>query len=346
MAANNGTAMPRPEVLAMRTYGRVASVFGCIVIGVLFFCGIFSFWDKRQTLLRRDHRTPLYSALSLAAVSVMGFWVELNGAMLWWLDWNGKAEACNNYMYLVTMVYVVMKQFTYLFLFERLKIVHDALNMNMWYLRLVRWTVFLSSALLVGVIFYPLIFVFFRGFVIPEGPCIQYTTSPFPIILFAISDVGLSTLMLGLFIAPLTQHVKRLVKMDETSKDRQMLMAVARRNLIVSSVMMAVTIAVLFFMVHSMLVVSTEGFGHLQLLHTVLAANDALVTVSLCHVLTVSWIPTFVSKCFARVHGGTTSKNGQSNLKSKSGGSKDEEKILTSTRFTEKQIAPASGTEM
>lgn len=299
---------PLDEMVAVQGFGRGLSVFGCLVAGLIFVCELYSTYEKRKTLFKREYKEARLAVISLTAVTITSFWVLLDGAMLWWLDWNSIAQDCKNFMIPVTFAYVIMKQCTYMYLFYRMKLVHVALNLKTGLVSVARWFVFLSVTVGVSAVFYPLIIIFFQGVVVKPGICVQYTTSLVPIVLFAVSDVGLSAIMLILFLFPLTKHAKLLAGMDEPS--HKTLMQVAKRNLILSSIMMAVTVGVLFFMVYTMNMIfqdpSSLQFGYKQTLHTVLAAFDALATVVLCHCISISWMPTklkpFLIGCFSHEH--------------------------------------------
>ena len=346
MSVNNDTLPSmRTEILITQNFGRAISIIGAIVVGVLFLCEVLSMNERWATLRKKENRTTLYSALSLMAVTVMGFWVEINGAMLWWIDWTSIPNVCNDYIYTVTLVYVVMKQFTYLFLFERLKIVHKAMSLNVWYLRAIRWIVFLSATVGILVIFVPLILVFFRGTVILEGVCIQYSISLVPIILFAVCDVGLSSLMLALFVAPLTQHIQSLNKTEEPSTLRSQLHGVAKRNLIISSMMMGITIASLLFMVYSISAIransATPHFAQEQMLHTIFAAIDGLANVVLCHVISVAWVPSQAKRIFKSYQGKKDSSAASGKVADARINASGRLMVNSSARFTDK-VSPES----
>jgi hypothetical protein len=106
----------RGEVLIVQKFGQAVSVVATTITAFLLLCELVSMWERWSTLKVVENRTTLYSTLSLLAVTIFGLWVAINGTMLWWLDWRASTDACSEYMIVITLVYVVMKQFTYLFL--------------------------------------------------------------------------------------------------------------------------------------------------------------------------------------------------------------------------------------
>jgi hypothetical protein len=240
-------------------------------------------------------------------------------------------------------------------LVERMKLVHNALNLNILVLRLMRWLVFLSATVGVTVIFFPLIILFFTGVVIQEGICVQYSSSIATIILFAVADFGLSSIMLALFVAPLTRHAHEVSEVGRNKKKvaRDTLMSVARRNLVISSVMMSFTVASLFFMVYSHVDMELESsspiFGHVQVLHTIFAEIDAFVNVLMCHVITVAWLPSKMKNINSKLFPGAGQRAKTSSRRTEdSNAASHEDKKSTmydSARFNpqDKQVAPLSG---
>lgn len=301
---DTGIVYPRPDMVAAQVFGRVVSTFGITIITLIFVLEVFSFYEKRTELIKRARRRKMpYSGFTLLGVTVTGFSVMVMATVLFWLDWTGRSSDCDNFSKATYISYVFMKQFTYVFLFLRLKIVHDALKMDSLPVRAMRWTMILAATIGITAVYYPLIGLYFNGVVVPEGACVQFSHTPYVVMVFAITDLTLNLLLLGLFIMPLTRHVRSL---DQNMETQLLLKRIAKRNLIISSIMMISTIAMLFFMLQSMLRINvTEEHPpvtFMQCLHTAFGAVDIIVNIVFAHVLSTSWIPakarTYYKKLF------------------------------------------------
>jgi len=143
----------------------------------------------------------------------------------------------------VTPMYVLTKQFSYLFYFQRMKMIHVALKLDQKFIRFVRSLVLFLIVIGTTALFYPLAAVMFTGKVIPEGICVQFTPSIATVILFALADFGLSCLLLLLFVLPLTRFAKR-----QASVTGKALMWIAYQNLAVSAFVMLFTMSQLTYM--------------------------------------------------------------------------------------------------
>jgi hypothetical protein len=216
-----------------------------------------------------------------------------------------------------------------------MSIVHKALRLNQTTLKVLRWFTLLAATVGITCVYYPLVVIFFSGLVVPEGFCIQYSFTPFVVLIFALTDLTLSMVLLILFVVPLTYQARsadnRQNQSDDrndsstatTARDTQLrLRHLARKNLWISSGMMVSTLSMLFFMLHSMnkmnealrdltpsqlqdpVILHTVLLAHvgfIQMLHTVFGIFDCIVTVTLCHVISGAWIPKRVQNWFSKL---------------------------------------------
>jgi len=71
----------------------------------------------------------------------------------------------------------------------------------------------------------------------PIGYCEQYQTSIFTPVYFFVLDFGLSVFLMVLFIFPLHYHAKQMAKMGMNKRAAQDIYYVAKRNSVLSMVM-------------------------------------------------------------------------------------------------------------
>jgi hypothetical protein len=190
-----------------------------------------------------------------------------------------------------------MKQFLYLFLFDRAKIVHSALGLNGIVLRMVRWLIVLAS--IVGIPLLVCVYTGARSRVLPEtGTCIQYIDSTWAIAVVASLDFVLSMAMLTVFIVPLTKHAHSdiIVEYQQGKSFHRLI----RRNLTLSIILVISTLISLLFMTIERSIVfgsnPDPNLEHLQIWSTIAPEIDTFVTVLGVHLLTTSWIPPPITK--------------------------------------------------
>jgi len=211
---------------------------------------------------------------------------------MWWLDWRGNPDGCHAVTVPMSPIaYITMKQCLYLFLFDRAKVVHDALKINGKLMQAWRWIVWLSSLVGVPILTWWLFFLFWRSKVLPEGICVQYATSAAGVASVAAADFVLSLAMLVLFIIPLSTHANKVESLEMTPVFKRLM----RRNLIISVMMMASTLVALLFMTVELSVVFGEtpdpSLEHLQVWSTFFPLMDSIATICLSHVLSNGWMP-------------------------------------------------------
>jgi len=133
----------------------------------------------------------------------------------------------------------------------------------------------------------------------PLGYCEQYSTSVFPAIFFLVMDFGLSVFLLVMFIMPLKYHAVMIAKNVDKSSLKP-LQRLARRNLILSSVMIVSMTGSLIFMIYVLNELVNSGFQFTNLNSAkVLGSHiDCFVTFFCCHLLSSIWLPPALRQYF------------------------------------------------
>jgi hypothetical protein len=196
------------------------------------------------------------------------------------------------------MFFVFLKQSINFFLYDRAKIVHEALQIGDWRLTFLRWSVWLTIAFGVHLFFAWSFFLNFFGRVSVDGDCIYWTKYPEVIIAFAASDAFLNFCMLLLFAIPLYLQMRKSSSLQTkaTEKVRNLM----RKNMLLSMFVVCIDIAMLSTM--AFFFISSDAFDTTQE-HRILWGNFAAVTDQLCvvvgvHAMTGGWIPLTVRKRF------------------------------------------------
>lgn len=301
-----------PDIIIARDFGRGFTSFSSSVIFVILVLELLSLYQRRKIFFGKSrNRESTLPTLALAAVTIAGFIEGLCGGMLWYLDWTNAKEACNVYASALTVGYIMMKQVIYLYLYERLSVVHASMNFTHYSVNLIRKLTLFSIVVGIPVAFYPVTIIYFGGHVSAEGVCIQYTTNVAPVLAFAISDVGFSSLMLFLFVIPLTRFAQVLI---HSESKRNALYAIAWKNLVYSCIIMSSTIFMLLFMAISEFQLHNDadgnrvGFTYLHVLHSQFTEVDILINVVVSHVISTKWIPRITMSSAAVEEGQTYTK--------------------------------------
>ena len=106
--------------------------------------------------------------------------------------WIGKEAACKVLPNIIALCYMISKQFSYLFLYDRAKLVHDSLRLNSKWIVTLRWMLFITVTLGVPICFYWAAFVAFSGTVTQFGNCVNFSIYPQIIVAFVVSDFFLA----------------------------------------------------------------------------------------------------------------------------------------------------------
>ena len=280
------------------TVARVLSLTFLIVISLIAFVEIVNlafFSDGRLAWSRKVTDRP---RLWLLMTSIFGLWTMLTVFLSWWVDWTDNLGGCKVLMDPQSpLVYILTKQFLYLFLFDRAKIVHNALGLNGIKMRMLRWLIFISITVGVPALVWWMFFVYWEARVIAGvGVCVQYTESIGAIVAVASLDFTLSLATLFLFVVPLTKHAK----VTHASHSSQQFRRLLRRNLTVSVVLISSTLIALIFMAVELSIVFGDSpdpnLEHMQIWATIFPTIDVFVTVVASHTLTTAWIPSPIRK--------------------------------------------------
>jgi len=186
------------------------------------------------------------------------------------------------------------RQFAYLLFFERLLVVHKAMNMNTWRMRMARNLLATVAVAVIPLSLYWVAYVEFTGVIVSTaadqpGYCEQDTFSLVAPVYFVVLDTPLSAFLLGLFIMPLLEHIQQMHKIDAGSGNTKKFYAVALRNLVLSTVMIcgSLTLALLMIitLTSSFHPDGTRTLPVLSSWRTFWGLSDTLLTVVCCHLL-------------------------------------------------------------
>ena len=161
-----------------------------VITGSLIFLHVTALIENHDGLsLKNAHkrwRIALFFAVCFA------FFTLLLDGITDWYDWTGKESSCQVIPIFIVLGYILEKQFIYLFLYDRAKIVHESLKLKHKLLIFLRWCLFLTITIGVPIFFYWAAWVAFSGEVTPFGNCIFYSVFPQVIVAFVVSDFFLA----------------------------------------------------------------------------------------------------------------------------------------------------------
>jgi hypothetical protein len=184
----------------------------CIISVLLVFNCISSFENRKGINLKQPQKRWRISLLLSCTFSFLS--CALNVATVWYPWQPGEDVSCQWLFHISSMFYFIEKQFLYLFLYDRAKIVH--LNMTLgprqdrWMMYL-RWMMFLTLTIGIPVSFYWSAFVALTGSLnILPGDCIFFNVYPQVPVAFAVSDLALAGGMTLMFLIPLLRQRRRI----------------------------------------------------------------------------------------------------------------------------------------
>ena len=307
-----------------------------VLLSMLALIELLNFYEKQKVF--RKSRLARNNPLLLFVITLLALTAHIMSFLLWDVNWiyvpNGLD--CNLLIQAgVVLLYVVIKQFIYLFLFERVKVVHDALHMKNRKLIAFRWVVFCFATIGIPVAMYPLIFLYFRGSVVimqngSVGVCVQHAINHAPAFLLAIADLTMSIILLGLFVMPLVGHIR-----NNVAADAKRLYFLAKRNTIVSLIMTLMTfLAMMFLAVYGV----QPDPSQVQFLHqntSVAQLSDILVCTLLAHTLSSGWLPTSIKKRLS----GATVRSSKGSRTDPNASSKNTAPVTDSNQIKSKEVA-------
>lgn len=299
---NKSTAYPRGNVIVARDFGLAITTIAVAVFVALLACQIVSFREKRLEYQRSA--SMRYATWSFFLISISGIWMCIMCFLQWGPDWNTwNPLGCTPVALISVIFYMAVHQGAYLVLIARLKVIHDALHMNPTHIVAARWLIFLSATVGLPVMFWPFTGAFYRGFVLPEGVCVIYTTEIFTLYLFVACDFSLTAILLALFLGPVLTHAKYVEFLNPTSAKK--LRRVANLNLAVSAVMSTSTLISLVFSAWGLQSVRADDLtgttGYVQVLTTAVPVVDVLIVTFCVLVINSVWMPARLRKSLRRL---------------------------------------------
>ena len=318
MAGNGSWALvavpeaERGQVAAALATARAFNALAVAVLGAILLPEAVMLWRRRRAV---SLRTPalrvslwmfLVTLLCLAGVAMMGSLV--------WAGWTGSAQACAAMGKLISQLYIFAKVAAYLFMYDRAKIVHEALHYNSRALVAARWGIYLVIFPGVPLLFSWVVDIIFTGHVLePEGNCVYvagpgYSTALVATgIAFAVGDAALNVALLGLFVLPLNGHMRRLGGLMPEPSARtsawaangsaQQRQAASMRRLVIwniagSLAVTTVTIAAMTLLIAVLVVAGNTPYPDAVDMWALLPPNaDLLLTGVVVHVIDVAWLP-------------------------------------------------------
>jgi hypothetical protein len=202
---------------------KAVTLLAVMSSGTIMTISFFGFWEHRKEFnLRQPTKRWRLPLILTATVSFCVLCLDCSTA---WRTWTSPEEdlACVVVSTIIPFGYIIEKQCLNLFLFDRAKIVHSIVSLGPtkdWYLKMLRWVLFLTLTIGVPLSFYWAPFVAFTGKIAPEGECVFYTKLPPVPVAFFVADSFLSVGMLLIFLAPLHVHSAGLKEVSETHKKR------------------------------------------------------------------------------------------------------------------------------
>ena len=151
---------------------------------------IFAFVENHENISFSQAQKRWRISLFLAAL--FGLFTLLLDGTIESRIWIGKEAACKLMPNFIALCYVMSKQFVYMFLYDRAKLVHDSLRLNSKWIVALRWLLFITVTIGIPICFYWAAFVAFSGVVTPFGNCIHFSVYPQIIVAFVVSDFFLA----------------------------------------------------------------------------------------------------------------------------------------------------------
>lgn len=303
---NNYTAHEIAQYIQAREAGKVIGILTALVIGTFLALDAYTlFVEKRKQVWTKPVLRDCLVSLFLVCV----FSISSTGlcTAAFFHDWTSNPPGCTQIIKAAPVLYMIGKQCTYYFLYVRMKIVHNALNLNQMWIYIGRWITFLCIFIGIPIVAYPLFLISVEGHVNAiGGTCDHFVSHTYVIILTAAIDFVFSMVLLGLFLVPLLRHL-------HTTKASTNIMSVAKFNLVASIALSLVTIGQLMFMLgsHLDLVNKNYHFTHIQVVHLALAVADMMLSVIIIHTFTNLWVPSTLKQFTWCCKGGKTSSSSE-----------------------------------
>ena len=104
-------------------------IVGMVILTFIFSLEVVAFWQERKKF--KLSKSSVRWRLPMMMTTVFGIGMMIIGGLFEWVDWSTNPAGCENYMSgFCTLFYVFMKQSTNLFMYDRAKIVHEAMQIK------------------------------------------------------------------------------------------------------------------------------------------------------------------------------------------------------------------------
>ena len=119
-----------PAKFAVNRTNWAFIIMGMVILSLILSVELVGFWQERKkfSLFKPSVRWRL----PMIMTTTFGLTMMIIGGLFEWVDWTLNPLGCEDYMAgFCTLFYVFMKQSMNLFMYDRAKIVHDALQLRL-----------------------------------------------------------------------------------------------------------------------------------------------------------------------------------------------------------------------
>ena len=118
-----------PDKFAINRTNWAFIIFGLVLLPSILVMEVFTFYQERKRFSLR--KPTVRWRLPMLLVTIFGIVMIILDGLFEWIDWTNSPYGCENILSgLCTLFFIVMKQCVNLFLYDRAKIVHEALQLR------------------------------------------------------------------------------------------------------------------------------------------------------------------------------------------------------------------------
>jgi hypothetical protein len=308
---------------------KVSVTIGYTVLLILLSLSGYSFIEHRKEITFQDPRRRWRVSLFLSCLCASCEFT-LFMPMIWYSWVPGvQDDICGGLDKFGAILYMLEKQFLYLFLYDRAKMVHMSLTLGIKrdkLLMYLRWMMFLTVTAGIPLTFYWAAFVTFTGslYILP-GDCIYVSIFPIVPVVFAITDISLAGGMFILFAAPLMRH-RRMVKENSPIVGHKLDRLISRNAKLSFIAIASGLIALIGLATFNYLGAENPSMVYLRGWGGFMISWDHTVGLTAAHAMTNAWLPKKLQQFVtSRTGAGTEQESaGASSPKSKSNNKKPE----------------------
>lgn len=231
--ATNATS-PREHVETAATVLTVLTSVCLAWVGLLFVLQVWGMAEKRKT---DWHNSGFRGCVWLILLSAVQFTFLVVTLTTYVQDFSSPDmfDSCQHRTKFMPTIWVISKQITYFFLFERALAVHSSMmSLGKWFIHF-RNVVGVAIVFGVAALFYWITIGRFEGLIyLPEGLCVMFTRSSFALIMFACMEVAFSIALLFLFVYPLHVHMRNMREVAEENTFQTKLRELLVKNTVLS----------------------------------------------------------------------------------------------------------------